>query len=318
MSVENQQAHKAHLGDLESVRPPSLTDAWPFIRDSLVAWNTDRASSMGAALAYYTLFSIAPMLLIVIAVAGSVFGTQAAQGAIYSQLASMLGSEGALAVQSLVSSVKSHQQSGWGALLGVVLLIVGATTVVAELQTSLDLIWRVPATVSDSSWAQWARNRFLSLSLVLGMGFLLMVSLLFSAAVAAFGDWWAPWFSHLQVLLQGANFLVGLVLTILMFAMIYKLMPKAKVGWRDVWVGATLTAVLFSVGKTLIGLYIGTSGLASGFGAASSLVVVLVWVYYSAQIFLIGAEMTWVYARRWGSLANSSASSRLQPEQHGT
>jgi membrane protein len=112
--------------------------------------------------------------------------------------------------------------------------------------------------------------------------------------------------------------LVGLVLTILMFAMIYKLMPKAKVGWRDVWVGATLTAVLFSVGKTLIGLYIGTSGLASGFGAASSLVVVLVWVYYSAQIFLIGAEMTWVYACRWGSLANSSASSRLQPEQHGT
>jgi len=283
-----------------------LRDSGRFLKQALNAWIDDRASSMGAALAYYTLFSIAPLLLIVIAVAGSVFGQDAASGAIYKQLASLLGQEGALAVQGLIQSVQAHQQSGWGAALGVGLLLLGATTVVAELQTSLNVIWHAPEQGANPGWLRWLKARFLSLGLVLGMGFLLMVSLVVSAVVAVWGDWWAPWFEGLGLVLQVLNFLVGWGLSVLMFAMIYKLMPEVHVAWRDVWIGAAITAVLFGIGKTLIGLYIGTSGIASGFGAASSLVVVVVWVYYSAQIFLIGAEMTWVYANRWGSLAHVS------------
>ena len=258
---------------------------------------------MGASLAYYTLFSIAPLLMIVIAVAGLVFGEEATRGAIYSQLASILGSEGALAVQGLIQSVQENQQSGWGAVLGVALLVLGATTVVAELQSALDVIWRAPQVIQRAGWLRWLQTRFLSLSLVLGMGFLLMVSLVVSAVVAAWGKWWAPLFSTLDLLLQGVNFIVSLALSAVMFAMIYKLMPSVRVAWRDVWVGAGLTSVLFGIGKSLIGIYIGTSGVASGFGAASSLVIVVVWVYYSAQVFLIGAEMSWVYANRWGSLS---------------
>ena len=258
---------------------------------------------MGASLAYYTLFSIAPLLMIVIAVAGLVFGEEAARGAIYSQLASILGIEGALAVQGLIQSVQENQQSGWGAVLGVALLVLGATTVVAELQSALDVIWRAPQVIQRAGWLRWLQTRFLSLSLVLGMGFLLMVSLVVSAVVAAWGKWWAPLFSTLDLLLQGVNFIVSLALSAVMFAMIYKLMPSVRVAWRDVWVGAGLTSVLFGIGKSLIGIYIGTSGVASGFGAASSLVIVVVWVYYSAQVFLIGAEMSWVYANRWGSLS---------------
>ena len=280
-------------------------DIGDFFKESLSAWVDDRASSMGAALAYYTLFSIAPLLMIVIAVAGSVFGDEAARGAIYSQLASILGPEGALAVQGLIQSVQENQQSGWGAVLGVVLLLLGATTVVAELQSSLNVIWCAPQVIQRAGWLRWLQTRFLSFSLVLGMGFLLMVSLVVSAVVAAWGKWWAPLFSNLDLLLQGLNFIVSMVLSAVMFAMIYKLMPSVRVAWRDVWVGAGLTSVLFSIGKSLIGIYIGTSGVASGFGAASSLVIVVVWVYYSAQVFLIGAEMSWVYANRWGSLAPS-------------
>ncbi len=162
-------------------------DIGDFFKESLSAWVDDRASSMGAALAYYTLFSIAPLLMIVIAVAGAVFGEEAALGAIYSQLASILGSDGALAVQGLIQTVQENKQSGWGAVLGVALLVLGATTVVAELQSALDVIWRAPQVVQRAGWLRWLQSRFLSLSLVLGMGFLLMVSLVLSAAVAAWG-----------------------------------------------------------------------------------------------------------------------------------
>jgi membrane protein len=296
---------------LGSTATLALSEVGKFLKDSLNAWVDDRASSMGASLAYYTLFSIAPLLLIVIAVAGTVFGKDAASGAIYTQLASILGKDGALAVQGLIASVQANQQSGWGAALGIGLMILGATTVVAELEASMNVIWRAPKAPARPGWFLWLRTRFLSFSLVLGMGFLLIVSLVISALVAVWGAWWAPWFSNMDSLLQLANFLIGLALSVVMFAMIYKLMPAARVAWRDVWVGSVITAVLFAIGKTLIGLYIGTSGIASGFGAASSLIVVIVWVYYSAQVFLIGAEMTWVYAKRWGSLSKQYAQPTL-------
>jgi len=273
------------------------------MKDSVQAWVDDNAPSMGAALAYYTLFSIAPLLLIVIGVAGAVFGMDAARGAIFEQLQGLLGAEAATAVQGLLQSVDAHGDSLFSTLVGAVLLFVGATTVVAELQRALDSIWRAPSRPKPPGWRAFLRTRLLSLGLILGVGFLLMVSLVVSAGLAVWGRWWAPVFGSSGTLLQAANFVVGLMMTTALFALIYKLMPSVHIAWRDVLIGAAGTALLFSVGKTLIGLYIGTSSVTSGFGAAGSLVVLPLWVYYSAQIFLVGAEFTWLYARRYGSMA---------------
>lgn len=262
------------------------------VRAALSAWSDDRAPSMGAALAYYTLFSIAPLLLIVIAVAGAVFGTDAAEGEIFRQLQGLIGSDGAHAIQGLLASVRERDQSGWGAALGAVLLAVGATTVFAELQQSLDRIWRVPPATHGPGWWTLVRARLLAFGVIVGVGFLLMVSLVVSAAIAAWGRWWAPVLSEWPWLVQTANTLVGLALTVAMFALLYKLIPSVPVAWGDVWHGALVTALLFTLGKTLIALYIGKSAVASGFGAAGSLVALLVWVYWSAQVFFVGAEFT--------------------------
>jgi membrane protein len=203
--------------------------------------------------------------------------------------------------------VQRHDPSGVGTWIGAALLLVGATTVFAELQTSLDFIWRVPAKAAPSGLWSWLRRRWLSLGLMLGVGFLLMVSLAVSAALAAWGRWWAPAFGGWQSTLQAVNNGLGFAITTALFALIYKLMPSARIAWPDVWLGSAVTALLFTLGKALIGWYIGTSGVASGFGAASSVVALLVWVYWSAQVFLIGAEFTWVFAHRCGSRRASSA-----------
>jgi membrane protein len=257
---------------------------------------------MGAALAFYTLFSIAPLLLIVISVAGLVFGEQAARGEIMDQITGMVGADSANAVESLLQGLNRPAIGVMGSLLGLVVMLVGATTVFAELQDAMDRIWRAPSRPTGGGLWRVLRSRMLSLGLVLGIGFLLIVSLIASAALAALGKWWDNWFSDVAVLANVLNVAVSFALIATMFAMIYKWIPRVKVAWRDVWVGAALTAALFTVGKTLIGLYIGRSGVASPFGAAASLVVLLLWVYYSAQIFLLGAEFTWVYAHRKGSL----------------
>jgi membrane protein len=277
------------------------------LKDSVLAWINDDAPSMGAALAYYTLFSIAPLLLIVIGIAGAVFGMEAARGAIFDQLSGLLGAEAATAVQGLLQSVDAHGDSLLSTVIGAVLLFIGATTVVAELQRALDAIWRAPSRPKPPGWLAFLRTRLLSFGLILGVGFLLMVSLVVSAGLAAWGHWWAPAFGGASTALQAANFVVGLLMTTALFALIYKLMPSVHIAWRDVLIGAAGTALLFSVGKTLIGLYIGTSSVTSGFGAASSLVVLPLWVYYSAQIFLVGAEFTWLYAQRHGSMAGRAA-----------
>ncbi len=276
-------------------------DLFAVAHAALDAWIDDRASSMGAALAYYTLFSMAPLLLIAIAVAGAVFGVEAARGEIFAQLRGLLGDEGASAVAALLKSVERHGQSTLGTVVGAALLLIGASSVFAELQASLDRIWRVPAPPSVAGWWAWLKKRWLSLGLVLGVGFLLMVSLAVSAALAAWGRWWAPVFGHWQGTLVAANHALGFALTTVMFAMIYKLMPSARVAWPDVWLGSAVTALLFTLGKALIGWYIGTSGVTSGFGAAGSIVALLVWVYWSAQVFLVGAEFTWVFTHRFGS-----------------
>jgi membrane protein len=256
---------------------------------------------MGAALAYYTLFSMAPLLLIAISVAGAVFGIDAARGEILAQLRTLLGEDGAAAVAALLDGVRRSGQSTLGTVFGAVLLFIGATTVFAELQDSLDHIWRVDTPRRGGTVWQWLRARLLSFGLVLGVGFLLMVSLAVSAALAAWARWWAPAFGSSEGLLLWANHGLGFLLTTLLFAAIYKWMPHARIGWRDVALGSALTAALFTLGKALIGWYIGTSGVASGFGAASAIVALLVWVYGSAQVFLFGAEVTWIYAQRYGS-----------------
>ena len=281
-----------------ALKPANL---WSMIRESVSAWIDDFAPSMGAAIAYYTMFSIAPMLLIVIAIAGFVFAREAATGQLYAQIAGLVGDDGAKAIQGLVESASNPTEGVIATVVGVVVLIIGATTVFAELQTDLDRIWKAPAAKKPEGLWGMLRGRVLSFGLVVSMGFVMLVSLAISAALSALGTWWGSVFGGLEWLLQVVNFVVSFAVITGMFALMYKILPRVHIGWHDVWIGAAVTAVLFTVGKLLVGLYLGKSSVASGFGAAGSLAVVLVWVYYSAQIFLLGAEFTWVYAHRFGS-----------------
>ena len=271
------------------------------------AWLADRVPSMGAALAYYTVFSMAPLLLIVVAVAGLVFGQDAARGEIQAQLHALMGARGALAVQDLLSSLDQPAKGSAVTFVGLVLLIVGATSVFGELQDALDSIWRVPQRAGSGGWLGLVRARVLSFGMILAISFLLMVSLVVSASLTAVERPLNPadgaWIGVATV----GNAIGSFGLVAAMFALIYKVMPRARVDWQDVWIGALFTAALFSVGKWLIGLYLGTSAVASAFGAAGSLVVVLVWVYWSAQIFLFGAEFTWVFANTCGSRSRPDA-----------
>jgi len=276
------------------------------IGKSVSAWIDDFAPSMGAALAYYTLFSIAPLLIIVIAIAGLVFGQDAARGEIVAQIQGLIGRDGAMAVQGLLKSTSEPAQGIVAIIISTIMLIIGATTVFAELQSDLDRIWNVPSAAKQMGILIMLRTRLLSFGLVLGLGFLLVVSLVVGAAIAAIGKWWNGFFAGWEALFQAIDFCISFAISTVLFAMIYKFMPRARIAWRDVWIGAAVTALLFEVGKFLIGLYLGKTSVASGFGAAGSLVVLLVWVYFAAQIFLLGAEFTWAYAHERGSKAEQS------------
>ena len=278
----------------------NVRQLWTLAKEAAAAWSDDYAPSMGAALAYYTLFSIAPLVLIVVSVAGLAFGEDAARRQIFDELRGLMGDQGAMAVQGLLQSVSKPREGIVSTVVGVVVMLVGATTVLSELQNSLDRIWRAPAPQRSGLWLL-LRSRLLSFGMILGIGFLLIVSLIASAALTALGTWWAPVFGGWARVGEAANFILSFVLVTAMFALIYKTMPRVHIHWRDVWIGAAVTALLFTIGKSLIGLYIGKSGFASGFGAAGSLVVLLFWMYYSAQIFLLGAEFTAVYAHTFGS-----------------
>ena len=267
-------------------------ELWKLIRQAVDAWIDDYAPSMGAALAYYTLFSIAPLLLIVIGVSGLAFGDEAARGEIFAQLTGLMGPEGASAVEKLLQSADRPGEGIVATATGLALLVLGASTVFGELQNALDRIWRAPEREQAAGWWNLIRSRALSFGMILGIAFLLMVSLATSAAISALGRWWGAHFLDL-----GLNF----ALTTVLFALIYKIIPRVRIAWRDVWTGAAATALLFAAGKVLIGLYLGKSSVASAYGAAGSLVVMMVWVYYSAQIFLLGAEFTRVYAHTHGS-----------------
>jgi len=284
----------------------SVRRSWYLIKQSVSAWNEDYAPSMGAAIAYYTLFSIAPLLVIVIAIAGLVFGAQAAQNAIVAQLDGLIGHEGAVAVQGLLKSASEPARGAVSTIVGAITLMIGATTVFAELQSALDRIWEVPAARKTGGILSLLRKRLLSLGMILVLGLLMLVSLVLSAALAALGQWWGGFFGEWEAVLHVVNFAVSFGMITGLFAAVYRIMPRADIAWRDVWVGAIVTALLFTIGKSLIGLYLGKSAVTSGFGAAGSMVVLIVWVYYSAQIFLLGAEFTWVYAHASGSRVTAS------------
>ncbi|MEO7940895.1 MAG: YihY/virulence factor BrkB family protein [Burkholderiaceae bacterium] len=302
---------------MESLEPRSKASGWmtwwSLTRGAIASWIDDGAPSMGAALSYYTVFSLAPLLFIVISVAGLVFGEEAARGEVFVHLTNMMGAQAASGVQQMLASFDEPAKGISGAVIGAVALVIGATTVFAELQNALDRIWRTPKQEGGSGIWLMIRSRLLSFGLVLALGFLLMVSLLFSSALSALSKWYGGFFGDWEILGRSVDVVVGFVLTTTAFALIYKLMPRASVGWKDVWVGATVTALLFTLGRVLIGLYIGRAGVADGFGAAAGVIVVFAWVYYSAQIFLIGAEFTWVYSETFGTQRSLTPSDAQAP-----
>jgi membrane protein len=276
-------------------------------RDSISAWLDHNASSLGAALAYYTLFSVAPILVIAVAIAGYVFGSQNAESQVLEQMQGLLGDAGASAVKTLLKSAQLSDAKGLAAAIGVAILLLGATSVFGELQNTLDVIWRSPRRDDSVAWWRVVRSRLLSFGLILGVGFLLMVSLIVSAALAAFGNWLQTFVVEWHVILPTLDLLLSLAMTTLLFAMIYKYVPRETIAWGDVWIGGFVTACLFTIGKALIGLYLGRSSLSSAYGAAGSVMVLLLWIYYSAQIFLLGAEFTHVFTYLHGSRKDQPA-----------
>jgi membrane protein len=272
--------------------------AWKMLKDTVLAFIEDEALSRGAAIAFYTVTSVAPVLLIVIAIAGLAFGREAAQNAIVSQLSGLMGQQPAQVLETAVASASGKSSGILATIIGVITLIVTASGVFGEIQSALNAIWK--AKPGGTSVSRLIRARAASLGLVATLGFLLLVSLVVSAALTAFGTYLNSVLPFGELILSLLNTVVSLVLISVLFAAIYKILPDRRLEWRDVAVGAVVTAILFTIGKSLIGWYIGSSAVASSFGAAGALIVLLLWVYYSAQIFLLGAEFTKVYANRHG------------------
>ena len=264
---------------------------------AVIGWKADFASSMGAALAYYTVFSIAPLLVIAIAIAALVFGHEIAKQEILAQARDMLGAQGAAGLQAMLERAQQPHAGTFASALSAIALMFGALGVFNELETDLNKIWKLTTAQPSGIWAL-LRARLVSFGMIIAIGFLLLVSLIVSAALAAWGKYWAAWFVNIQVVLQIANFALSFAVITVLFALIYKFLPRTHVRWRDVWVGAAVTALLFTIGKFAIGLYLGRSMVASSYGAAGALAVLLLWVYYAAQIFLLGAEFTKAYADR--------------------
>jgi membrane protein len=280
---------------------------------SLSSWIDQRAASKGAALAFYTLFSLTPILVLAIALAGYVFGAEAAQGEIVAQVQELVGPNGAQAIQALLAGTQSSSSGLLATLIATIVLLLGATSVFAELKGSLDELWGIRSANPDriSAFGILVRTRLLSFGMVIVLAFLLLVSLVVSATLAILEHHAHDYLGNSTRLLESLASLVSFGVIAFMFAIIYKTLPDAPLSWRDVWIGAVFTAGLFSLGKSLIGLYLGNSGIASSFGAAGSLIALLLWVYYSAQIFFLGAEFTRHYALWFGSLQQE----RLREEE---
>jgi membrane protein len=273
----------------------------------------DKAQRLGAALAYYTVFSIAPLLLIAVAIAGMVFGHKAAQGAIEQQLAGTLGQSTAKAINEMIVTASKPKSGAIATILGVITLLFGAAGVFGQLQEALDTIWNVDRP-KKSGFLALIKDRFLSMAMVFGIGFLLLVTLILDAGISAMGKYIGPKLPGGEAVLQIGQLVISFALVTVLFALMFRYLPHIRVAWRDVWFGAAFTAFLFVLGKFGLGLYIGKAAVGSAYGAAGSLVVILIWVYWSAQILFFGAEFTQVYARAHGSMAGDRSMAKVKPK----
>jgi membrane protein len=285
----------------------AMTGVWTLIKDTVKSFIADEALSRGAAIAYYTLFAIAPVLLIIIAIAAMVFGREAAQAAIVGQLSGLMGESTAKALEEIIQKVGDRGSGFWATLVGIGALLLTATGVFGEVQSSLNAIWKAKGRSRASTLSRLARARAASLGLVVTSGFLITVSLAVSAGLEALSGYLRGVFPGAETILTIVDFVISTALIGFMFAAIYKVLPDRPISWRDVAIGALVTALLFEGGKYLIALYIGQSDVAANYGAAGALVVLLLWIYYTAQIFLLGAEFTHAFAVRYGSAAGSSS-----------
>lgn len=272
---------------------------WALLKETGVNWSNHKDARLGAALAYYSVFSIGPLIIIAIAIAGLAFGDDAVRGEVGTQLRGLLGDAGAEGVNAMLAGASKPREGMFATAFGIATLLFAAIGVVVQLKDALNTVWEVPDSKVSGIW-NFMRAYLVSLAGVLSLGFLLLVSLLFTTVLAAGAKYIEPWLP--EAAMQVAGFVVSFAFITLLFAMMFKWLPDTVVAWRDVWLGAAVTAMLFEIGKFLIGFYIGKQGLESTFGAAASLVVLLIWVYYSSQIVLMGAEFTRAYALRYGSL----------------
>jgi len=273
---------------------------------TVTEWIDDRASSKGAALAFYTLFSMAPILVLAVALAGYFFGTEAAEGELVTQLRGLVGENGAEAAQAMLAAARDKEAGLIATIVATTLLVIGATTVFAELKVSLDELWEVEPKEEESGLMGLIRTRLLSFGIVLVLGFLLMVSLIVSALLAVLENYVGGLWGFSTQLFSVISWIFSFCVISFLFAVIYKMLPSIPLSWHDVWIGSLATAGLFILGKYLIGLYLGNSGVTSSFGAAGSVIALMLWVYYSASVFFLGAEFTRIYAQRFGSLKQAS------------
>lgn len=284
------------------------------LKTTFTEWQEDKASRLAAALAYYTVFSMAPLIIIVLGIVGFIFGQDLVGNQLLTQIRSLVGEEGAAVFQTIVENASQPASSVIATLIGVGTLIFGATGLFAQLQDALNTVWGV-APKPGHSFRDMLKTRFLSLTMVFGIGFLLLVSLILSATLSALNNVLFGWAPSSALLAQILNFIVSFGVITLLFAMMYKVLPDVEIQWSDVWIGAAVTSLLFSIGKFLLGFYLGSQSFGSTYGAAGSILIILLWVYYSAQILLFGAEFTQVYAKRFGSrLLPSKDAIALTPE----
>lgn len=276
-----------------------LTSQWHILKQAALKWWNDNALRLSASLSYYTLFSLAPMLMIVIAMAGMIFGQAVVEGRLMDEIKGLVGADSAQAIESMIQQVRESETDTTATSFGLIAMVVLSTGVFVELQDALNLIWRIPPPETTSFW-RLLKGRVFSFCLVIGIGFLMIVSLTLSAAVAALGRFFTALLPGPELLMHLVSAAVSLVIFTALFGMMFKILPDAHIAWRDVWIGAFVTAMLFTIGKMGIGLYLGKTGIASSYGAASSLAVILLWVYYSALILFFGAEYTYMSAKMSG------------------
>jgi membrane protein len=311
---------KTAAGTARRYRKPLTRLRWCDLKelfaDALNEWYKHKAPRLGASLAFYTCFSLAPLMVVIVALAGAVYGEQAARGQIVAQLSDIVGSAGATAIEDVIKQARQPTVGILATLAGLITLLFGATAVVAELRDALNTIYELPSPEVSGlkSVILFVRERFFSFAMVLGVGFILLVSVAINAWLAALGTLFIGWLPALT--LQVVSTVISWVIITVLFAAIYKVLPDVTIEWRDVILGAAVTSLLFNLGKFAIGLYLGSSTVASAYGAAGSLVILLMWVYYSAQIFFLGAEFTQVFANRYGSQPTVRGKRTLLGELH--